>query len=516
MGLPARSALGRHCDQRSVAINDRAVKEGSFIEFARVRGEDYPLQTHFERLKQYPDPQRRGREFERLIADFFRGAHFRVERGPGTAKPRESDLLATSLNEVYLVECKWRKTKAGTADVDGLRGRLSRTPGPAIGVLISVSGYSTNAIAEVETNRDPPILLFGVEEIEELAAGEADLRQTLSLKAEQLLLGARAHLIARPSRPSTPRRRSHDLPVSATGFLATSDRRVPWVAGRGGYGSFAFTTVRTLGWGVDKDGFAVDLDLRSLTSIDDLAWALSELAALGWATRQGSWCLQYSGTNWHGLGAAALITALERRSERHEGTGRRRHSEEVTYVDQCAGGFWTLTAEADSEDGRIAYAEMSLQLQGIPFDRQPIAELARTLEVRSPIEFRTRGSTFDTAAGVVRSDLEVQPVALIIHEDESDPHDSHWVCGIVVVNPWFGEGFEAPPQLPFALRETELLVCSVRSWHPLSHRHSYRLNSCRWFSASTGQAVLVDVDWPTSELPIGMRACRGSAEPSTR
>ena len=117
-----------------------------------------------------------------------------------------------------------------------------------------------------------------------------------------------------------------------------------------------------------------------------------------------------------------------------------------------------MTAEVDSEDGTIAHAEVSLQLRGIPFDRQPLAELCRTLDVRTPIKFRVRGSTFDKAASVTRSDLEVQPVALIVNEDESDPHDRHWVCGIVGMNPWFGEGVETPPDLPFALRETELLT----------------------------------------------------------
>jgi hypothetical protein len=286
---------------------------------------------------------------------------------------------------------------------------------------------------------------------------------------------------------------------------------VPWIAGGGGSGHFAFTTFRTLDWGIDEHGFTVDLDLPSVTTIDDLTWAFSQLAALGWTTGDGSWCLQFAPTNWHGLGAAALLTALERSGERHAGAARRHLTEELTYVDRCVGGFWTLTAEVDTHDGTIAYAKLSLQLQGIPFDRQPLAELGRTLEVRSPVEFRVRGSLFDKGATRVGSGVEVRPVALIIHDDESDPHDRHWVCGIVGLNPWLGNAVEIPPDLPHAFRETELVTCSVRSWHPLSDRHTYRLNYCRWFSASTGFAALLDVDWPNSELPSSVREQLGIA-----
>ncbi len=50
-------------------------------------------------------------------------------------------------------------------------------------MLINIGGYTANAITEVETYRDPPILLFGTEELEELAGGTADLRQMLRPRA---------------------------------------------------------------------------------------------------------------------------------------------------------------------------------------------------------------------------------------------------------------------------------------------------------------------------------------------
>ena len=70
---------------------------------------------------------RRGLTLEQIVADIFRAHHFTVLRGPGVARPRQTDVLAVRPPDRYLIECKWRSRPADIADLDNLRSRLRRT-----------------------------------------------------------------------------------------------------------------------------------------------------------------------------------------------------------------------------------------------------------------------------------------------------------------------------------------------------------------------------------------------------
>src|SRR6266567_4475695 len=100
------------------------------------------LSDSYEALAAEQNAQARGISFEALVARLFEQARFKIFVNPKTARPRQSDLLARSGQEVYLVETKWTKAKANVDDVDSLFRRLDDTPASVVGVLISVSGFT--------------------------------------------------------------------------------------------------------------------------------------------------------------------------------------------------------------------------------------------------------------------------------------------------------------------------------------------------------------------------------------
>jgi hypothetical protein len=61
------------------------------------------LAQRLEGLVKASDPQRRGYDFETLVGDLFRSLHFTVVTKPGSATPRQVDLLATRGSEAYLI-----------------------------------------------------------------------------------------------------------------------------------------------------------------------------------------------------------------------------------------------------------------------------------------------------------------------------------------------------------------------------------------------------------------------------
>jgi Holliday junction resolvase len=87
------------------------------------------MRSRLDDIEQLGSAVRRGRELEHLVADLFRRLHFEVRLNPGTARPRQTDVLASKAGEVYLIECRWRSDKANVDDIDSLRSR-GRLAGP--------------------------------------------------------------------------------------------------------------------------------------------------------------------------------------------------------------------------------------------------------------------------------------------------------------------------------------------------------------------------------------------------
>jgi hypothetical protein len=460
-----------------------------------------PLVAELRRLAEV-SPQARGYGLEGLVGRLFRSAHFRTARNPRLARPRQTDLLAEGGGTTFLVETKWRKTRATVADIDALRGRLDRSQSGVIGVLISLSGFTATAITAVLERRDRPVLLLDHADLERACARDFDLRRLLRIKQDALrlqaevLIGSQEPSFQRPSRSSDP-------PVDGDAFLLAADgSRVPWIDARGSFSGFAFSRgLNDPDW-VSAPGAGVTFDLPlSVQSVDGVVHALSELSSLGWATGAGTWSIAQSETNWHGIGPAALAEALLRWQERYREAGSLHHTEQVVYQDVCDDGFYTLLIDVASADPRIVWrADMSLQLSGIPLDLNPIRELCRTFDVQARTRFRPRTEKMLSRLSLDRTtSTQVKPVAFIVKEQPELPSDRQFmVCGLVVANPYCQRSSlacELPDEMPRPLEETQFWVCDLRSWHRLGKTLNYRLEMCEWAETSDAVAARVVADW---------------------
>jgi Holliday junction resolvase len=160
----------------------------------------------------------RGRMFERYVADVFRQHHFKVTMDPKTARPRQTDVLAAKVHEVYLIECKWRSDKANMDDLDSLRSRLRRVDGAVVGILISYHGFTGTVLHDVEHFREQPILLVSGDELRELGTRVGTLPDLLWRKKEALLTDGKV-LLDEPYRSRRARRKVlFSLPATAHQF----------------------------------------------------------------------------------------------------------------------------------------------------------------------------------------------------------------------------------------------------------------------------------------------------------
>jgi hypothetical protein len=421
-----------------------------------------------------------------------------VHSDAGIARPRRTDLFAYTERHQYLVEVKARGTKANISDLDGLRARLDRCPSGVVGVLVSLAGFTQPAVQAVAEHRSQPILLLGRHELESLAEDVEDMRALLDRKLSALTRDGKVDLAREPIDQIRryPGARPEDM------FLAELDgQRLDWFTSGGDFGVFTFVqAVTDPTWGPGPETSTMvhmPVHVGSQTRILEILAGLDEA---GWSSNMGRWCIQQSNVNWHGAGTRTLRGALERWDERYAGCEGLHYREEVCYADSFNDGFYTLTFDVAADATRqIWYTDVSVELAGIPLDRQPLQALAEILGVREPLYLRVRDHPVLERCSLRELDLNpIAPTAYVVAEDERADGAHYSVMGVVLANPW--RNVALPVELPRQLQDSHYLICDLADWHPLVDKLSaYKVVSAEWGWTSAGAVIRVRADWADEE-----------------
>ncbi|WP_460528068.1 restriction endonuclease [Flindersiella endophytica] len=465
---------------------------------------DRSLREQLDAISQIERATKRGLELESLTAELFRQYHFNVIKNPGTARPRQTDVLAIRGTEAYLIECKWRSDKANINDIDSLRSRLRRTSGGVVGLLISFRGFSQTVLADVESHRDQPVLLVSGDELQTVVSGLRTLSGMLWQKKQALLVDGRVILDEPVQRASNFSKSG--LPHNESYYLTTDGNRSHVIEFGGEYGQTVFAhRLPDIDW-VPAVGHGVTLDVEPpVFDQEGLHGLLSTLADLGWISSEGRWSVRQAARTWHGLGFSAFVEELKLWKSRASSASAH-HSEEVCYVDRCDGGFYTVTANvAAHEVRRTTMTGVSFQLQGIPLDTEPLLQLCRTLGAHDGLYFRPRAEKSIRRHLMSPTTIDIQPVAYLVSRDPDDrtPH-AEWVTGVVVANPFRGispAGQRGQTLLEQAgeLASTEDLICDLIHHHPFGGSgYTYKLVGLDLSSTSHATVCRPFADWVRS------------------
>jgi hypothetical protein len=254
----------------------------------------------------------------------------------------------------------------------------------------------------------------------------------------------------------------------------------------------------TGGWGVTVD-IAIPLQDQN-----DFLSLIQRMAQTGWVSTNGNWSIQQATRNWHGFGTKTLCEALQCWRKRYEGL-EIHHTEELCYFDEIEGGYYTLSAAISADSRRFVWrAELSFQLIGIPLDIKPLQELCERFGIHEQIHFRPRNDKSVNRSRPPRNAKrrQVAPIAFVVARPDSEMfQDEEWVVGIVIDNPFIeNEGAKRKPWpkwVPDMLRDTEYLICSLRSWHQVDSIGKYGYEFWDFESSWTSDALLVRAlaDW---------------------
>jgi hypothetical protein len=156
-----RRALTLIDDQNQNEQGKRQAQERFRESQAAVRRSSSDLSCLSDRLGELANrlgTQQAGYEFQDWfydLMDFFEV----VNRRPYVANGRQIDGSITVSGTTYLVELKFTREPAGAPDVDTLTSKVSSKADNTMGIMLSMSGYSSTAISEASGPKTP-LLLF--------------------------------------------------------------------------------------------------------------------------------------------------------------------------------------------------------------------------------------------------------------------------------------------------------------------------------------------------------------------
>ena len=148
-------------------------------------------QTYDDLSHDSVNPQQRGYKLQDILNKLFKISCITVRRSFTRNEGGEQIDGAFELKSRHcLVECRWRQRMADVREVDGLLGQLGRSGDHAMGVFLSINGWSTNVPGLVKQNRIKRIILVNGEDIRRVLVGDIELTEMLDSKIKALDMDA--------------------------------------------------------------------------------------------------------------------------------------------------------------------------------------------------------------------------------------------------------------------------------------------------------------------------------------
>lgn len=135
---------------------ERARQEKKLIQKSRI--DLKKLQERLESLHERIGTQQGGYDFQDWFYDFV--DYFEITyKKPYITNGRQIDGSITHDGTTYLIELKFTDSQADATDIDSIYKKVITKADNTMGIMISISGYSSVAIAEASGDKTPLLLL---------------------------------------------------------------------------------------------------------------------------------------------------------------------------------------------------------------------------------------------------------------------------------------------------------------------------------------------------------------------
>ena len=137
-------------------FKERARKEKE--EIKRFKTDKIKLQTSLESMLTKVGTQKGGYEFETWFYELLDFCEIQNKR-PYKTNGRQIDGSLTIEGTTYLVELKFTKNQSGATDIDSLKAKVDKMADNTMGIMVSMSGYSSVAINDASGSKSTLIIL---------------------------------------------------------------------------------------------------------------------------------------------------------------------------------------------------------------------------------------------------------------------------------------------------------------------------------------------------------------------
>jgi len=116
------------------------------------------LQERLEKLTPAIGTQQGGYDFQDWVHDLLQFSEI-PSRKPYVSNGRQIDGTLTHEGTTYLIEIKFTAAQASSTDIDSLKAKVDGKADNTMGIMVSISGYSTTAIKEASGRQTKLLLL---------------------------------------------------------------------------------------------------------------------------------------------------------------------------------------------------------------------------------------------------------------------------------------------------------------------------------------------------------------------
>lgn len=147
-------------------------------EIQRSLADKDKLQQRLDSLHKKVGTQKGGYEFQKWFYDFL--DYFDIDnRKPYNSNGRQIDGSLTHNGTTYLVELKFTNNQSDVTEIDSLKTKVEDKADNTMGIMVSISGYSSVAIKEASGKRSL-LLLFDAQHIYMALAGTLSFDEIIS------------------------------------------------------------------------------------------------------------------------------------------------------------------------------------------------------------------------------------------------------------------------------------------------------------------------------------------------
>jgi Holliday junction resolvase-like predicted endonuclease len=114
-------------------------------------------------------PQERGRRFNSLIAEVLQC--WGIRANPNNRSAGEIDVVFELNGDRFILEAKWEKEKIAIAPIAKLQKRVKQRLAGTIGIFLSMSGYTEEALTDIKDGERLEVILFMKEHWEAFLSG---------------------------------------------------------------------------------------------------------------------------------------------------------------------------------------------------------------------------------------------------------------------------------------------------------------------------------------------------------